>query len=227
MGFLKKNKDKNSINNWYEDRYSAILIQRNFLILFSTFMSLSIIIALIVIKNFQENKSIEPFLIEYDKNTGMMTTVDFATKKEYTAQEAVKESYVIQYLKYREVPKLTVIEDIANFVRVMSAPNIYDEYLAQLSQDLALLRNSGKVTDFKINITSMVYLSSSKVDIKFNKILTADDNIVFTKPMRVILNFVFADIDSSIDDLRLNPLGFQINYYKIIEEKNVLNQNGQ
>jgi type IV secretion system protein VirB8 len=215
----KDYKNKADMKNWYSDRYMSILIQRNFLILFTTIISFGILLCLIIIKNLQETKSIEPYIIEYDKNTGITSVVDTASKKEYTAQEAIKESLLYQYIISREGIKLSTIEETMNYVRVSSAAKVYEDYVKNIAQDLNLLRTSGKVTKFKIDINSITYLSTNKVEIKFTKTLIADDNPINTRKLSTIIVFDFKELDATLDDLRINPLGFQISYYKMSEEK--------
>ena len=112
--FGKNNKTSEEMQNWYQDRYVSVAIQRNFLLLFSLFISGALLVCLILIKRFQENKVNDPYLIEYDKKTGYMTVVETKSKKEYTAQQAVKESMLLQYIDRREAPRLVTLEEDMN-----------------------------------------------------------------------------------------------------------------
>ena len=86
--FFGKKKINNSeeMQNWYQDRYMSVSIQRNFLLLFSIFVSIALLICLIVVKKLQEGKASDPYLIEYDNKSGLMTIVEAKSKEEYTAQ---------------------------------------------------------------------------------------------------------------------------------------------
>ena len=218
MGLFGKKAEGNSaeeMQNWYNDRYSSVAIQRNFLLFFSLFVACALLVCLIVIKNLQEGKAAAPYLIEYDKKSGYMTIVESKSKKEYTAQQAVKESMLMQYIYHREAPKLTTIEDDMNYVRVTTSANAYNNYTSNISKDISALRTAGQFAKFEIKVNSMSYLAANRVSIKITKNLVAEDKIVSTMDYNIIASFNFADIEMPIDDLRLNPLGFQITNYRI------------
>ena len=105
FGRKKSTSSSEEMQNWYQDRYASVAIQRNFLLLFSVFVSLALFVCLMVVKSLQEGKASEPYLIEYDKKSGYMTIVEAKSKQEYTAQQAVKESMLLQYISKREAPK--------------------------------------------------------------------------------------------------------------------------
>lgn len=211
---------QNKEQGWYEDRYISILIQRNFLILFTTFISLGLLICLVIIKNIYDGNSVEPYILEYDKATGIMTVVESQSKKEYTAQQAIKESLLTRYVENREGINLSNIEETMNYTRVMSHPQIYDEYVKTIGIDLNMLRETGgKIIGFKTELLSITYFSATKVDIKFVKYLIADNKILSTRKFKASISFGFVDLEASVEDLRLNPLGFQVSYYRVIEEK--------
>ena len=218
MGLFGKKAEGNSaeeMQNWYNDRYSSVAIQRNFLLFFSLFVACALLVCLIVIKNLQEGKAAAPYLIEYNKKSGYMTIVESKSKKEYTAQQAVKESMLMQYIYHREAPKLTTIEDDMNYVRVTTSANAYNNYTSNISKDISALRTAGQFAKFEIKVNSMSYLAANRVSIKITKNLVAEDKIVSTMDYNIIASFNFADIEMPIDDLRLNPLGFQITNYRI------------
>ena len=217
MGLFGKKAEGNSeeeMKNWYNDRYSSVSIQRNFLLLFSIFISGALLICLIIIKSLQEGKTATPYLIEYDKKTGYMTIVESKSKKEYTAQQAVKESMLMQYIYHREAPKLTTIEEDMNYVRVTTSTNSYNQYTANISNDIKALRTAGQFAKFDIKINSISYLAANRVSVKITKNLVAEDNIINSMDYNIIVSFGFADLEMSIDDLRINPLGFQVTNYR-------------
>ena len=218
MGLFGKKAEGNSaeeMQNWYNDRYSSVAIQRNFLLFFSLFVAGALLICLIIIKNLQEGKAAAPYLIEYDKKSGYMTIVESKSKKEYTAQQAVKESMLMQYIYHREAPKLTTIEDDMNYVRVTTSVPVYNNYTSNISKDISALRTAGQFAKFEIKVNSMSYLAANRVSIKITKNLVAEDKVINTMDYNIIASFNFADIEMPIDDLRLNPLGFQITNYRI------------
>lgn len=217
---LSRKKD----TNWTEERVLNLQIQRNFLMVANVIAIFVLFVSLLMIKQLYADREIKPYIIEYDKKSGMLSMVDSSTKKEYTSQEAVKESLFVDYLKQREGLESYSIEAHINKVRIMSSKEIYKSFIENATQDISILQSSGRNSKYDIDITSITYLSPNKVEIKFKKKLIAGDRIISTRYFKVLLVFDFFDLEATVDDLRLNPLGFQITYYRLLEEK-ILDQN--
>ena len=215
----KKSNSKEEMTNWYQDRYSSVAIQRNFLLLFSVFTCGALLVCLMILKSLQEQKGAEPYLVEYDKNSGYMTIVEAQSKKEYTAQQAVKESMVLQYLYHREAPKLTTIEEDMNYVRVSTASLIYDNYTSSVSKLVRELRSAGQIAKYDIKIKSLSYLASNRIQLTITRKLIGDNKEISSTDYKIVITFAFVDLEVPIDDLRINPLGFQVQYYNVVPMK--------
>ena len=59
------------IKTWYSNRYQSVLIQRNILFLFALIAMFSVAIAVLFVRQVLSSKTLEPYVIELDKNTGM------------------------------------------------------------------------------------------------------------------------------------------------------------
>lgn len=216
MFFFSKNKTSSAeeMQNWYQDRYMSVAIQRNFLLVFSLFIASSLLLCLLAIKHLQEGKGGDPYLIEYDKKTGFMTIVETKSKKEYTAQQAVKESMLIQYIYHREAPKLTTIEDDMNYIRVSTSAKIYSSYTSSVAKEIRELRDAGQNARYDLKVVSILYLAANRVQITLKKKLIVDDKEVDETTKKIVISFGFSDIEMPIEDMRINPLGFQVSYYQ-------------
>jgi type IV secretion system protein VirB8 len=128
---MKDNKQKKNIVSWYQDRYLMAIVQRNFLLIFSVVSSIGVLICLILIKNFYEGKTVEPYLVEVDKKTGIASVVDTKSKEQYTSNEIVRESYIMQYVRAREQYSQEKVDDYQNILRVLSSPSIYKIYTTE------------------------------------------------------------------------------------------------
>jgi len=217
--FSKKKTSSEEIQDWYKDRYTSISIQRNFLLLFSVFASFSLLICLIIVQRLQENKANDPYLIEYDKKSGYMTIVETKSKKEYTAQQAVKESMILQYINKREAPFLATLEEDINYVRVTTAAKIYSDYLSDIGTSIRELKSAGMNPKYEIQVKSLQYLAANRVQVTIAKNIVVDGKQMSSTNYNIVISFGFVDIEMPIDDMRINPLGFQISYYRKNEIK--------
>jgi type IV secretion system protein VirB8 len=59
--------------NWYRDKYEATVIQRNWLMIISTVSLISLVTCIMLMIQISNSKTFEPFLIELDKNTNIIT----------------------------------------------------------------------------------------------------------------------------------------------------------
>ena len=197
--------------NWYKDKYNSILVQRNFLLIAIVLFSATLLICVSILSRFQRSDNVKPYIIEYNNNTGILSVVETQSKKEYTAQQAVKESMVIQYINRREAPKLSTIEDDMNYIRVMTSAKLYNDYTKSMSE-----------------LTG----NASRVQIKMiRKLYDNNDVEIDSEEYKIIVSFGFSDLILPIEEMRINPLGFQITQYnisKVRAQKPViqLNSNG-
>ena len=202
--------------NWYKDKYNSILVQRNFLLIAIVLFSATLLICVSILSRFQRSDNVKPYIIEYNNNTGILSVVETQSKKEYTAQQAVKESMVIQYINRREAPKLSTIEDDMNYIRVMTSAKLYNDYTKSMSELTGKLRNAGSNAKYSIDITDFSYLNASRVQIKMiRKLYDNNDVEIDSEEYKIIVSFGFSDLILPIEEMRINPLGFQITQYNI------------
>ena len=212
--------NKYKVKNWYADRYFSAIIQRNFLFLFATVSSVGILISLILLKNLYEQKSVDPYLIEIEKQSNMMAVVDNVSKEQYTAQEAIKEYFIVKYLNSREGFAQSKADDDLNLVRVFSTKDIYDLYVQSSGTTKSQVSMFARDTAVSVKIRSISYLTPNRVEIRFSRELVSQElSKKDTKYYTLVLGFNFVSLDLSQNDLRLNPLGFQITTYALREDK--------
>lgn len=205
---------KQKITNWYVDRYLSIAVQRNVLFLFSILASIGVLIGLMLVKVMYDQRSIDPYLIEVEPDTGITTIVDYSTKKEYTAQEALKESFLVNYVTARESYDLATMAQNSDHVRVFSTRNAYDEFVKGYDDSMKTVRQYGQKPVGVIKIKSINYITPTRVTLRFARIVSAE-NKPETKEYRyvAIISFSFSDIELNVEDRWLNPLGFQVASY--------------
>ncbi|MFJ5423724.1 VirB8/TrbF family protein, partial [Wolbachia endosymbiont of Drosophila barbarae] len=79
LRFFKQEKNTESLDkdiNWNSNRYSTVIAQRNILLLFALILLATISISILVIFKISTSSTIEPFVIEIDKKSGIVQLVD-------------------------------------------------------------------------------------------------------------------------------------------------------
>lgn len=225
-----KNAEKtyNQVKNWYQDRYETVLIQRNVLFL--------LVIGMVVIFGFtisgvialNNEKVYEPFIVQVEDNTGVVTKVNNEAIRELAADKALRNSSLVRYILARE--NYSSVEHIYNYytiVRLFSTQQVYDEFNASISPSNP---NSplGFGMDFKVEtkIKSITDIDENQkliqVRVDKSKISTRskDNAPEWKKSYLISLKYAYIDAGLSEADRYLNPLGLQIIDYDINEEIN-------
>src|SRR5258706_3098115 len=118
--------------SWYKYRYQYVLVQRKFLVAIPLMSLVCTFAAVIVISQLTPLKSIEPFVIQVDQKSGITQTVDPLTVKELTANEAVNNYFIVQYIRSRETYSLTDLAKNYNLVRIMSeSKRVYAQFVGE------------------------------------------------------------------------------------------------
>jgi len=167
------------VRNWYSDRYNIVAIQRNLLILLVVILSLGILAAIVTIKEVTLSKTVRPFMVEMNDQTGVVTVVEPTTVDVITAEQAVDDYFTILYLKARESYNYMEYEyNYHTVVRLMSSGSIYNQfrnYLADKATDPLRLYGSG--TRLVVEIKSIQALPSAASFAQTEQVTLPDVNI--------------------------------------------------
>ncbi len=235
MKFLKKKDDKektvSKIRNWYQDRYETVQIQRN--VLFIILVALIGIFALTIlgIIDLNSQKVYEPFIVQIEENTGIITKVNNQSVRNLPAEKAVRNSSLVRYILARESYNYADYKFNYNqIVRLMSSKEVYNEFNNMINsanpQSPVPLGYTAKV---EVRIKSLIDLNESQnlVQIRVEKARiptnTFNSEEYFKKAAKsyiITLRYQYRDLDLSETERYINPLGMQIIAYSISEEVN-------
>ena len=184
----KTPKEQIDEKNWYKDRYQYVLVQRKLLAAI-TLLSLTCTVAtVLVIAWLTPLKTVEPFVIQVDQKSGITQTVDPLTVPELTAEEAVKNFFIVEYIRSRETYSVTDLARNYNIVRVMSeGKKVYSEFLASADpnnphSNAARLGSSG-IRTAKFN--SIIYLTPQLAQVRL-LIEEKGDNAGYTQQHKIV-----------------------------------------
>jgi type IV secretion system protein VirB8 len=207
--------------NWYKDRYQYVLLQRK-LLTFITLVSLAgSLVTVVVIAHLTPLKTVEPFVIQVDQKSGITQTVDPLTVQQLTANEAVNNFFIVQYIRSREGYNINDLARSYNIVRIMSERNhVYPEFVRQAdpnnaASNAARLGNSGQRS---IKFQSITYLNPQLLQARI-LIEEKGDNVAPAQFHKIVLvGFQYAQMSLTNEERYINPLGFQVTEYRIDED---------
>lgn len=177
-------------------------------------------------------KTIEPFVIRVDKNTGYTDVISTLTQTQgqiqQPAQEALDKFFLGQYIRHREGYQWESRDYDRNLVGLMSDPTIQQEYAAYTDPRNAqapvnLYRNTAQVT---ITVTGINFLNKQRL--KGHRYITA--MVRYTKQIArkgerkllshwvATITYSYINAAMSVSDRQINPLGFQVTSYRTDQE---------
>jgi type IV secretion system protein VirB8 len=211
------------IKTWYSNRYQSVLIQRNILFLFALIAMFSVAIAVLFVRQVLSSKTLEPYVIELDKNTGMTNLLqqpnnsnlgmpvagagnEFSSLEKYFLNEFVHAYFSFDKSSYPQKKEK---------IRLFSTPNINSGFLSKVNPETfkegtieARVKSINKQASNKAVLTVIKQVSNipgipsgrkiEEVTIEFN---FYPDDKVFTPEERLI-----------------NPLGFEVSGLEIKEK---------
>ncbi len=222
LGKGKQSQEGKETKNWYTDRYQAVRVQRDLLSLIALASAVFSFVAIVLVYLNIPLVTVEPFIIQVDKKSGITQAVKPETVEEISAQESIQQYFVVNYIRARE----TVAGDLEynyNVVRLMSDPakvfNAYKWWINASNEDgiLARLGADGYRT---IDIKSVAFINEGQAQVRAT-VAEVGRNVGMgvNKEHKVIyVDFEFANLELSLKDRYLNPLGFLVTNYRVEDE---------
>jgi type IV secretion system protein VirB8 len=212
------------LRSWYSNRYQMVLLQKKILSLFSILAMFTVVVAVIFVKKFTESKSFEPYVIELEEKTGVLSVVENLTQSKLTADEAIKKSLIHSFLEVAEgYNYVTFVEDrkkLALFTSAGVYRQLYNKYSVRNENSIVnLLKNNGVMT---IKIKSIIFNNPTVATVRF-VIYNSRPSKAYPAERHFIteIQFKFFDMKLTVEERYINPLGFQVTKYSIGEDINM------
>ncbi|MES2661801.1 MAG: VirB8/TrbF family protein [Pseudomonadota bacterium] len=171
-------------------------------------------------------KSIEPFVIRVDNNTGIVDTVSLLKEHNEAANEAVNKYFLSEYIRHREGYLWETRESDRDVVGLMSDHIIQQEYANLTNPNKnpsAPVVAYGQNTKVNINIKSISILNAGEaIDsenhvtalVRYTKNINQTGDSIRTTHWSATVTFTYRNTPMRVDDRLLNPLGFQVLGYR-------------
>lgn len=217
----KQVKEPTDSKNWYKDRYQHVLVQRKLLTVITLLSLVSTLATVFVIARLTPLKTIEPFVIQVDQKSGITQTVNPLTVKELTANEAVNNFFIVQYIRSRETYSITDLARNYNIVRVMSeSGRVYPEFvrMADPNNPQSNAARMGSTGVRTVKFKSITYLNPQLVQARV-LIEERGPNIGYLQYHKIVLlAFEYIKMNLTIEERYINPLGFRVTDYRVDED---------
>ena len=218
MAANKESLDK----HWYRDRYQYLLVQRRILVGFTVAALLCALAAMMLVNSLIPQKTIEPYVIQVDQRSGITQTVNPVTAKELTANEAVKNYFLVSYIRAREGYNSVNVYKQYDQVRLMSsAVTVYKQFLEQANPNNpgSNVARLGSLGTRNVVIKSITYLQPKVAQVRVVIEERSDGRTINARYHKIILiRSEFANVPLSTKERYINPLGFTVLSYRVDED---------
>ncbi|WP_439295220.1 virB8 family protein [Lonepinella sp. BR2882] len=167
-------------------------------------------------------KTVEPFAIRVDNNTGFTDIVKPLKNAEETSYgEELDKYWLARFITERESYDWSLIQTSYDAVKLFSTPNIFAEYNTYITSPVSpvnLFKQSKKI---KVDVLSVTFVRDVG-QIRFSKtVLTDSGEADMNIPKTYWLATASFDYKHKItleQERRVNPLGFQVTGYRVDAE---------
>lgn len=176
--------------------------------------------SVLVIAQLTPLKTVEPFVIQVDPKSGITQVVDPMSVRELSGMETVNNYFIVQYIRARESYDINNINQNYATVRVMSdAGDVYSQFKREVSPSNpnGITAKMGSTGSRTVRFKSIVYI---KPKVAQAQVLIEESTQSGTKQYNriITLSFDYVKLNLTTEDRYLNPIGFQVNSYRVDED---------
>ncbi|MDK4605446.1 type IV secretion system protein, partial [Kingella kingae] len=166
-------------------------------------------------------KTVQPFVIRVDNNTGATDIVTTMKKQEKSYGEVMDKFWLAQYVRYREGYDWQTVQDTFDATNLLSSQQEQVQF-SQIYKDNPnaphkILRDTAKVV-VKANAIAFV---GNMAQVRFEKaVIPLNKSDMQPAPQRYIATIAYEYKNAGMkdEDRLINPLGFQVTSYRVDKE---------
>ena len=162
-------------------------------------------------------KTVEPYTLLVDRQTGNIETLAPLNAQVVTPDDALTRSMVVQYVIARESFTSETIQDDFRKVSLWSAPKVGEQYRQAISETnsnspLAYLPSGSTI---RTEVKSLSLLREGRYQVRYlTQAMSAQGRASAPQHWIAIVDFAFSGAQMSEADRYVNPLGFQVTFYR-------------
>ncbi|MCZ6913519.1 MAG: virB8 family protein [Rickettsia endosymbiont of Ixodes persulcatus] len=204
--------------NWYEERFDKLIVQRNLLIILILLLTIFMVISTLVIAFVVKSKQFDPFVIQLNSNTGRASVVEPISSPVLTADESLTRYFIKKYITARETYNPVDFTTLARTtIRLFSTSGVYYNYLGYIrNKDFdPTLKYTEDNTTFLV-IKSWSKIAADKYIVRFSVNETSGSQLVYNKI--AVVSYAYVPMQLTDSELDINPVGFQVNGYRVDDD---------
>ena len=215
--------EKLNTKNWYSNKYQIAIVQRNVLFLFAIISMIAVTVSVFFVKQMTYSKSLEPYVIEINEKTGIPTVVDQVSAEKITANKALIRYFLYEYVKSVEGYDPYTYQYDYEKAALFSTPKVFRQIRNKISNrsessPASILGQKGRIG---VQIKSIQFFDPpTRVQVRIKTKMSGKYNprIKPERDLLIDMQYKFANLNLSLEKRYINPLGFQVTFYRVTEE---------
>lgn len=166
-------------------------------------------------------KSVEPYTILVDRNTGQAQLLKGAQQDQVTASEALTQSLLAQYVIAREGFDLTSVKSDFRKVALWSGEPVRSSYLAlmQSSNPASPFQRIPRTSVISVRVKSISPIAQETALVRFDATRLDQGQVEgISESFVSVVRYRFSRAPMTLEDRLINPLGFQVIHYRRDQE---------
>lgn len=165
-------------------------------------------------------KTVEPFVVRVDKNTGATDIVTRLTDQKESYDEAIDKYFLARYVTYRDSYSNAMAYPDYEAITTMSAPQVANAYFEQIKPNnphspTAVYGKDGQVD---VTVNAIAFLGQGVAQVRFTRIEhlpNAEDKVT-----RWIATITYRYLNPPTTEAArlVDPIGFQVSDYRLDPE---------
>jgi len=204
---------------WEQEIYLSLRTSRNRAWMVSAILGGVAILCLIALIIVLPLKTVEPFVVTVDRNTGYTEVTRPLAEGTLQQDEAVIQFDLVRYLNARETYNPAVLEQNYKLAQSLSSGDAAKEHKAlwDASNPDNPSAVYGRGATIDVRIKSVALLNERTASIRFQRELRQNNTQSVTH-WNAILTFRHSTKPASMEERFLNPLGFEVTSYRLTQE---------
>ncbi len=163
-----------------------------------------------------------PFVVQYDRTTGMTEVLEIANIRSVPVSEVMDKYWLSEYVRSRESYDYRTLENDFIKTRELSMPNVFDAYAAQFGPGKHTVESRyGDTKRLVVELKSVVPNGNGIATVRFVKrrVDTASNFVEAETGWTATIGYeYFPDFRAAESSRLINPFGFKVTTYRLDEE---------
>lgn len=204
-------------DSWAEDRNAALRQSRRIAWWVAGAAVLVAVAEALALMFLAPLKTVVPYTLLVDRQTGFVQALKPLEKQTITADRALTQSFLVQYVIAREGFDIDSLQSDYRKVALWSSGAARNDYIAgiQASNPASPLVRLPRSAIIDVRVRSVTSLGSNSALVRFETVRRdAGGQVQPTQPWVAVVRFGYSGEPLSVEDRMINPLGFKVDRYR-------------